>query len=167
MYVDLNMCAVLQALIAFSRCSLCIVCNSCHCSDSPVIPGVRLAGGDDQYEGRVEVFLRDEWGTICDDNWDESDAAVVCRQLGFSGVDQVYSNSERFGAGTGRIWFDNLDCIGTETHLLQCPTVNALGNNNCHHAEDAGLRCRRGRRYLFCRCSVPLCTHIFKTACVV
>ena len=136
------------------------MCDSFPCSDSPVVPRVRLAGGANQYEGRVEVFLRGEWGTICDDIWDELDAAVVCRQLGFSGVDQVYSNSEGFGAGTGRIWFDNLDCIGTEEHLLQCPTDNALGDNNCQHSEDAGLRCRAGRHHLFCRCSFSLCTQL-------
>jgi len=47
---------------------------------------VRLTGGVSERDGHVEIFFRNEWGTVCDDGWTVLDAAVVCRMLGFTYV---------------------------------------------------------------------------------
>ena len=43
---------------------------------------IRLSGGIEN-EGRVEICYHNQWGTVCDNNWDIYDARVVCHQLGY------------------------------------------------------------------------------------
>ncbi len=49
---------------------------------------VRLANGTN-LQGLVEICLNNEWGTVCNQMWDNRDAAVVCRQLGKPSVGKL------------------------------------------------------------------------------
>ncbi|XP_062388284.1 deleted in malignant brain tumors 1 protein-like isoform X4 [Sardina pilchardus] len=100
---------------------------------------VRLVGGSTRCSGTVEVYHNSQWGTVCDDNWDMSDAQVVCRQLGCGGAVSA-PNEAHFGRGSGNIWMDEVHCYGSEGSLTECPH-SGLGTHNCDHGEDAGVVC--------------------------
>jgi len=100
-----------------------------------------LADGDVSYEGRVEVFRNGAWSTVCDDLWDQTDADVFCRQVGYPGAEFSYGLAE-FGQGSGTIQLRNLRCTGTENSILDC-SFSTDANIACSHSEDAGVRCLR------------------------
>ncbi|XP_048767769.2 deleted in malignant brain tumors 1 protein-like [Ostrea edulis] len=104
-------------------------------TDSPI----RLVGGKSPTEGRVEVYLNGQWGTICQDLFGTSDAKVLCSFLGY-GFRGLGAYSSVFGQGTGPVWLNNLGCSGEELSVLQC-RQSQIGKNSCHHSRDVGIVC--------------------------
>lgn len=96
--------------------------------------------------GRMEVFHDGEWGTICNDEFDDKDAEVACRAMGKSGG-RVLGNRHSLvtsGAKSSKIWLDNVRCVGNENSLFDCPrgpANKAVGKHNCGHSEDIGVQC--------------------------
>ncbi|XP_039630680.1 deleted in malignant brain tumors 1 protein-like isoform X2 [Polypterus senegalus] len=107
------------------------------CSDHEI--SIRLVNGSDRCSGRVELFYKDHWGTVCDDEWDLNDAHVVCRQLG-CGYAVSAPGEAHFGEGSGVIWMDQAYCRGNESSLVLC-AHHGLGKHDCHPEEDAGVIC--------------------------
>ncbi|MDE0361420.1 MAG: leucine-rich repeat domain-containing protein, partial [Rhodospirillaceae bacterium] len=99
---------------------------------------VRLVDGSTEQEGRVEIYHNNEWGTVCDDRFVSDDAEVVCRQLGLTGGEA--HTRAAFGAGTGTIWMDDVQCTGSESRLADC-AFGGWGLHNCRHSEDVGVSC--------------------------
>ena len=116
--------------------------------------------------GRVEVCLSGDWGTVCHDEWSIVDSNIACRQLGFSNsgryllcmnfkkmptyqeyllilqcshADSTAYSSAYFGQeSTIIIAMDDVACTGSEATLFSCPHTSS---HNCTHAQDAGIQC--------------------------
>ncbi|XP_011672697.2 deleted in malignant brain tumors 1 protein-like [Strongylocentrotus purpuratus] len=103
---------------------------------------VRLVGGSNDAEGRVEVLYGGSWGTICGKWWNMRDARVVCRMLGFDGALEA-PRSAKFGQGSGHILLTGVSCDGTEDNLAYCAHAG-IGRYSCSHTWDAGAICYSG-----------------------
>ena len=100
---------------------------------------IRLVDGANASEGRVEIYWQNQWSTVCDDLWDDNDASVVCKQLGYSGG-SARSNAF-YGEGVGIILLDNVECYGNESSLFDCKHRYFELNDCGGHKEDAGVIC--------------------------
>ncbi|NXU94685.1 WC11 protein, partial [Xiphorhynchus elegans] len=110
--------------------------NGSSCTDRDKI---RVVGGESSCSGRVELWHRGSWGTVCDDSWDMEDAQVVCRQLGCGPAVSALPEAA-FGEGSGPIWLEHVECRGTELSLQDCWARPGDGGL-CRHKEDAAVNC--------------------------
>nr|XP_021330839.1 scavenger receptor cysteine-rich type 1 protein M130-like [Danio rerio] len=100
---------------------------------------VRLVDGNSRCAGRVEVYHRGQWGTVCDYGWDMADAAVVCRELDCGEPVDALGDAH-FGQGSGLIWMSLVLCTGSESILKNCGSAG-LTKHDCSHYKDAGVIC--------------------------
>ena len=101
---------------------------------------IRLRNGYIAGEGRVEVCINNAWGTVCDDGWDNADASVVCRELGYYPVGMCLFFVDLLFVCTFVCLFDYLLC--SNIHLLivnlsLCSLVRA-GNASRHASFGQG-----------------------------
>jgi len=94
---------------------------------------VCIEGGRHPHEGNVIV----DGKPVCDDNWGLEDAAVVCRYLGFPGVEKATAESV-FGTVSAEYSMDKVQCIGNETSLSDCYHRK---KDACYGNEGAGVVC--------------------------
>ena len=87
----------------------------------------------------MEVYHNGVWGTVCDDGWDWNNAQVVCRELDLGYAVSAPHNAF-YGQGSGQIWLDDVNCVGTEFTITQC-SHNGWGFHNCNHGKDASAKC--------------------------
>uniref|UniRef100_A0A8C4WFU6 CD6 molecule n=1 Tax=Gopherus evgoodei TaxID=1825980 RepID=A0A8C4WFU6_9SAUR len=94
----------------------------------------RLSGGKDACAGRVEVYYRGVWNTVCDGIWYEEEMGVLCRWLGCSPSGKKLSFNY---TQEGRMSYL---CSGTEASLSWCQW-HYNNSNLCHQSQAAGVIC--------------------------
>ncbi|XP_064597988.1 LOW QUALITY PROTEIN: scavenger receptor cysteine-rich type 1 protein M160-like [Liolophura sinensis] len=124
--------------------------HNCHhnkdvvikCGRGPENSTVRLVNGASDNEGRVEVFRNGVWGTVCDDDFNQNAAMVVCSMLGFPRSGAIAKPQAYFGQASKNtpILLDDVVCHGNEDDLGSC-RHRPWGSNNCNHSEDVGVTC--------------------------
>ena len=99
-----------------------------------------MANSANNNTGRVEINHPSfGWGTVCDDRWDDADSDVVCRQLGFKGVNKTRVKAYD-GKGSGAILLDKVRRTGNETYIWEC-LHDGWKRHDCEHKEDVGVEC--------------------------
>lgn len=98
------------------------------------------------FAGRVEVRLNGAWNLVCGDGFGMNEAQVICRQLGFEGVESILYQPVSFADSNARQMsiFSGAQCRGDETRLSECSMSHA--GNFCpdSHSNMAGVVCTAG-----------------------
>ena len=85
------------------------------------------------------VYVDDK--PVCDDEWDDNDAAVVCKELGFDGG--FATTGSKYGRVDleGQSCMDEVHCSGKESSLLECLHTT---QDDCTNGQGAGVVCYQG-----------------------
>ena len=120
---------------------------------------IRLVDGPDTAEGRLEVFHKQRWGSVCDDFFGEPFGgkknhveSVACKLLGYDDGEKVTGYGRpNVSLNDEPIWLDDVFCLrSVPEHRVDNPRSlfdcyhSGSGLHNCDHSEDVGLRCTGG-----------------------
>ena len=112
-----------------------------------LFPQIRLSGGANAYEGRVEVFQDGRWGTVCADDWRIEEAMVVCRQLNL-GYASHAAKQNYFGPTNLRVIMSGVRCRLDEISIFNCQH-HIYENTTCTSRRKlAGVICTDGKMKL-------------------
>ena len=102
---------------------------------------LRLVGGNDNLEGRIEILYYGIWGFVCYRSFGFNDANVACRQLGFPGAIKVIQRSQLSSKSVVPLWLSFVQCFGNETGLEQCSHQGFGNPGYCNQYDYVGVQC--------------------------
>ncbi|XP_063448442.1 scavenger receptor cysteine-rich domain superfamily protein-like [Mytilus trossulus] len=112
------------------------------CSEQSIIgvsceTRIRLLGGTSFANGQLEVRYNGQWGTMCYDTFDKSEANVVCRMLGF---EEKNAGVAKYGYSSTPLIKDDLHCSGTESDISMC-SYKGWNPSTCTNNHTVGVKC--------------------------
>lgn len=127
--------------------------NVAACTDGQT----RLVDGVIEQEGRIEVCYNGIWGGVCSNNFDQADAFVACKAVGYPGksnnnfcvlvsrlvVGPSVKYNAYYGESSGPLVYNNLQCYGWEDSLFECPK-SVFPTFNCASQYAVGVICKDG-----------------------
>ena len=140
----MTQCIIIHIFILQVLCRY-IQFNTLPSAGLGMIP-IRLSGSELSRQGRVEILYNSTWRSVCNTDWDMTEANVVCRQLGYGEAKDVPPGSkfqtaaEEDGGRVGEMWLDNVQCRGHEAVLAAC-SHSRWGKTNCGVEQEAGVLC--------------------------
>ncbi|XP_045490332.1 lysyl oxidase homolog 2B [Pieris rapae] len=102
---------------------------------------LRLVGGRNSFEGRVEIYYNNVWGSICPDGWTLYEASAICHHLALGYAEQALQ-TDYFGSS--RIILSGVQCEGNETNLF-----------SCKHRQFGNVMCPGGKGHV----AAVICSH--------
>ena len=105
---------------------------------------LRLVNGSRPWEGIVEIFYNNTWGTICDDYYySSSNGMVLCKQLGYQGYYGSYSYASS-SSSTKPVWLRYLRCDPNIHHDISTCSFTGWGVSCPYYRQQWSVRCNPG-----------------------
>ena len=97
-----------------------------------------MVGSDFTEQGRLEVFLKGEWGYVTAVYYSSIDRHTVCRHLGYAGAFYYYAGefSGEFARSSRPILIDDISCGYNDMKITDCFILELSGPNSTQQERD-------------------------------